>query len=62
MERPNDDRPDDGLRYVFVDRPRCPSCNCAELSAAIRSKRDGDATIQRRECLDCSHRFWLVWE
>ncbi|MCX7424383.1 MAG: hypothetical protein NTW96_01895 [Planctomycetia bacterium] len=49
-------------RYVFVVRPRCPVCGNADLQT-IRSKAQGDGTVERRtQCRSCYHRFFVVVE
>jgi DNA-directed RNA polymerase subunit RPC12/RpoP len=54
---------DDSLRYVFIERPRCPACGSAELQT-IRSKSDkSDGSKARRTaCRDCGHRFFVIVE
>jgi hypothetical protein len=50
------------LRYVFMERPRCPVCGSADLRT-IRSQDQGDGTIQRRtQCRVCFHKFIVVVE
>ncbi len=34
---------DDSLRYVHIERPRCPACGSADLQT-IRSKDQGDGS------------------
>jgi hypothetical protein len=50
------------LRYVYIERPRCPRCGADDLKT-IRSKDQGDGTVQRTtQCRDCSHRFFVIIE
>jgi hypothetical protein len=50
------------LRYVYVERARCPRCGFADLQT-IRSKDQGDGTRQKRTvCRHCFHRFIVVLE
>lgn len=52
----------DALRYVFVERARCPACGSADLQT-VRSKDQGDGTVERRtQCRGCFHRFFVVVE
>ena len=53
---------DESLRYVFVERTRCPACGSSDLQT-IRSKDQGDGTVERRtQCRSCFHRFFVVVE
>jgi transcriptional regulator NrdR family protein len=58
----SDDDPAEELRYVFIDRPRCPRC----YSDALRTKHSenqGDGSTKRdTECRDCGWRFYVVIE
>lgn len=50
------------LRYVFIEKARCPACGSAALQT-IRSKDQGDGTTERRtQCRVCFHRFFVVVE
>jgi hypothetical protein len=59
---PNDPTGAERFRYVYVERPRCPSCGSASL-LAIRSKSHDDGTTERRvQCQGCYHKFFLILE
>ena len=59
---PDEPRGPEPLRYVFVERARCPACGSVDLQT-IRSKKHGDGTIERRtQCRTCFHRFFVVLE
>lgn len=47
--------------YVFISRPRCPSCGSAELQT-LRSVRTDDAQQRTTVCRDCGERFFVVVE
>jgi len=50
------------LRYVFIDRPRCPACDSTDLQT-IRSQDQHDGTTARRTtCKACGHRFFVIVE
>ena len=51
------------METVFLERPRCPVCECHELET-VRSYGDqGDGSLlQRKRCKDCGHKFKIVWE
>jgi len=50
------------LRYVYIERPRCPKCGSIDLQT-IRSRNQGDGTIERRtQCRGCFHKFFVVVE
>lgn len=52
----------EAARYVFVERARCPVCGSANLQT-VRSKNQGDGTIERRtQCRGCHHKFFVVVE
>ena len=52
----------DSLRYVFVERPRCPACGSGDLQT-IRSQNQHDGTTSRRTwCKVCNHRFFVIVE
>ncbi len=48
-------------RYVFAERPRCPSCGSADLKA-YRSTSDGESTTRYVRCQQCGAKFILVLE
>lgn len=53
---------DDSLRYVHIERPRCPACGSADLQT-IRSKDQGDGSKARRTaCKKCGHKFFVIVE
>jgi hypothetical protein len=55
---PQKDRPE----YVFVERPRCPTCNGTRL-LTYRTTRNGDDTLTRHaKCADCGQRVYVVVE
>jgi len=52
------------LRYVFIERARCPACGSAELQT-IRSQDQGDGSTSRdTRCRNrgCRHRFFVIVE
>jgi len=51
------------LRYIFIERPRCPVCSKANLRT-LRCKTDRlEDTVSRRTlCLECGHRFFVILE
>jgi DNA-directed RNA polymerase subunit M/transcription elongation factor TFIIS len=50
------------LRYVFIERPRCPRCGSAAL-VTIRTETTGDESLTRRtRCRECQHVFFIIWE
>ena len=52
----------ESLRYVYIERARCPACGSADLQT-IRSKDQGDGTVARRtQCRQCFHKFVVVVE
>ncbi len=53
----------ESLRYVFVERPRCPVCESADLHT-LRSRTDQaeGVTTRRTECRGCGHRFFVILE
>jgi len=52
----------ENMRFVFIERPRCPKCGSADLQT-VRSKNQGDGTVERRtQCRICFHRFFVVVE
>jgi len=59
------DDPDDAsaaLRYVFIDRPRCPQCYSDSLKTK-HSEGQGDGSVKRdTECRDCGWQFFVVLE
>jgi DNA-directed RNA polymerase subunit RPC12/RpoP len=54
---------DDSLRYVFIERPRCPACGSTELQT-VRSKSDktDGSTSRRTACKECGHKFFVIVE
>ena len=49
------------LRYVFVERPRCPVCESSDLQTT-RTERSGDDSLtHRKTCRNCGHKFFCVW-
>ena len=51
---------DDSLRYVYIERPRCPVCGSTNLQT-IRSKDQRDGSVSRRTaCKECGHRFFVI--
>ncbi len=53
---------DDLLRYVYIERPRCPVCGSADLRT-LRSKDQGDGSVSRRTaCQACGRRFFVIVE
>jgi hypothetical protein len=55
--------PPDRYRYCFIERPRCPRCDCTRYKT-IRTSRDGETTWRRTHCLNrkCRHRYIVVIE
>lgn len=52
----------DHLRYVFVERTRCPACGATDLQT-LRSKTDQDGSVSRRTaCRTCGHKFFVILE
>ena len=52
----------ESLRYVFVERARCPKCASVNLDRK-RSADQGDGSIKRTvNCLQCSHHFYVIEE
>jgi hypothetical protein len=49
----------DALRYVFIERPRCPVCSSPDLKT-LRSVTADGVTSRRTECLGCHHKFFVV--
>lgn len=59
---PDEPRGAESLRYVFIERTRCPVCGSADLQT-VRSKNQGDGTVERRtQCRGCFHKFIVVVE
>jgi len=47
---------------VFLEKPRCPSCNSADLQTK-RSAKNGDASTSRNTtCRACGLKFVIVIE
>ena len=54
---------DDSLRYVYIERPRCPACGSADLRTLRSTTDDSDGSTARRTCcLNCDHRFFVIVE
>jgi len=54
--------PAESLRYVFVERPRCPACGSADLKTN-KTTRDPDGSACRdTKCRDCGWHFFVVVE
>lgn len=51
----------DAFRYVFLQRPRCPVCESAELKTLRTNQVDG-VTSRRTECRECRHKFFVIVE
>jgi hypothetical protein len=62
MPTPSQPPPDpaEHLRYVFLERPKCPVCHSPGIRT-IRSENQGDGTMRRRtQCRDCQHVFFVI--
>jgi len=52
----------ESVRYVFIERARCPACGSTDLQT-IRSRPQGDGTTERRtQCRGCHHKFFVIVE
>jgi hypothetical protein len=53
----------EGLRYVFIEKPRvsCPACGSESLRVTRSAKEDG-AVRKTTNCLECGHHFFQIWE
>jgi transposase-like protein len=52
----------ESLRYVFIEKPRCPACGSDELKT-LRSNKENDGSVSRdTRCLSCNHQFFVVVE
>jgi len=50
-------------RYVYLRRPRCPSCGGKALRAYKTLPASGDGSVSRYvRCRDCGHRCILIEE
>lgn len=50
------------LRYVFVEKPRCPRCGSDQLKTT-RSDDQGDGTTSKTtNCRECGHHFFVIVE
>jgi hypothetical protein len=50
------------LRYVYVERPRCPVCGSDDLHTT-RSEDQGDgSTAKTTNCRTCRHHFFVILE
>lgn len=50
------------LRYVYIQRPRCPACGSENLHRT-RTEDQGDGSIcKTMNCLDCQHHFFVIEE
>jgi transposase-like protein len=60
MRQPSDAA--EALRYVFVEKVRCPRCGSDELKTT-RSVNQGDGSTQRTtNCRSCGHHFFVIEE
>jgi DNA-directed RNA polymerase subunit RPC12/RpoP len=48
-------------RYVYFERPRCPSCNSKEL-IAYKTRDEGDSVTRYCRCRACSEKVITVEE
>ena len=48
-------------RYVYVTTPRCPECESKRLRVYGKAEED-DATRRYTRCLECGHKFLVIWE
>ena len=52
----------DTMRYIFLERPRCPVCDSCDLQT-LRSQRQSDGSTKRRtQCKTCRHKFFIILE
>jgi len=55
--------PGESDRYVFVERPRCPSCGSENLYLKKTHPREADGSVTRdTRCKDCQWDFFIVEE
>ena len=57
------DEPSEPLRYVFIERPRCPSCGSGSLKTRKTLPSQGDDSVTRDTlCKSCGWTFYVVVE
>ena len=57
-----DGDPAESMRYVYIERPRCPLCDSVSLKT-VHSEDQNDGSVKRdTRCRDCGHRFFVVVE
>ena len=52
----------ESLRYIFVERPRCPRCGSPALKTQKTVNHGDDSITRETKCRDCGHRFFVVVE
>jgi transcriptional regulator NrdR family protein len=55
-------RPPAELPTVFVDRPRCPSCDGIDLKTTKSIDQGDGSTLRRTRCRECGCKFHVVVE
>ena len=52
----------ESLRYVYIDRARCPACGSVNVKTT-RSVNQGDgSTMRTANCRECRHHFFIIVE
>ena len=52
----------ESLRYVFIERARCPACGSDDLhTTRVEDQGDG-STARTTNCRRCKHHFFVIVE
>jgi ribosomal protein S27AE len=47
-------------RYIYVTRPRCPTCGSVRLRAEHSTRRSSGVTVRHSRCQVCGQRVYIV--
>ncbi len=54
--------PAERLRYVYVERPRCPRCGTADLKITRSRTQDDGSVCRTANCRNCDWHFFIIEE